>query len=46
MSITVGMKNLFNTAPEYDVGPFGLGYLSPFGDTRMREYWINVRRSF
>ena len=46
MSITVGMKNLFNSAPEYDVGPFGLGYLSPFGDIRMREYWINVRRTF
>jgi outer membrane receptor protein involved in Fe transport len=46
LSVTLGVKNVFDTAPEYDVGPFGLGFFSPFVDVRMREYWISVRRSF
>jgi outer membrane receptor protein involved in Fe transport len=46
LSVTVGVRNVFNSEPAYDVGPFGLGYLSPFGDVRMREYWINVRKTF
>ncbi|MBL9207880.1 MAG: TonB-dependent receptor [Opitutaceae bacterium] len=46
MTVTMGVRNVFNSEPEFDVGPFGLGYFSPFVDIRMREYWISVRRAF
>lgn len=46
LSLTVGIRNVFDTAPEFDTGPFGLGFVSSFVDIRMREYWISLRRTF
>lgn len=45
-TLTLGIRNIFDTAPEFDAGPFGLGFFSPFVDIRMREYWITLRRTF
>ena len=46
MSLTVGIRNVFNAAPEFDTSPWGLGFLSPFANIRMREYWINLTKKF
>jgi len=46
MSLTVGIRNVFNAAPEFDTSPFRLGFLSPFANIRMREYWINLTKKF
>jgi outer membrane receptor protein involved in Fe transport len=45
LSVQVGIKNLFNTAPPYDAsyGPF---YYSPYGDIRGRSYWVRVKKQF
>ena len=46
MTASVGMKNVFNTPPEFDTAPSVFGYLSSFVDVRMREVWMTVRRTF
>jgi outer membrane receptor protein involved in Fe transport len=44
-SVQLGIKDIFNAAPPFDMGfpPF---YVSPFGDLRMRDVWLSVRKSF
>ncbi len=46
LGLTVGVRNVFNALPEFDTSPWGLGYLSPFGNIRGREYWINLTKKF
>ena len=45
-SVQLGIKNVFNKAPAFDTGPFGIGLMSPYGDSRMRDFWLSVKRSF
>ncbi|MSU25373.1 MAG: TonB-dependent receptor [Opitutus sp.] len=46
LSMQLGLKNVFNHAPAFDTGPFGIGLMSPYGDNRMRAIWMNVKRTF
>lgn len=45
-SVQLGIKNLFNKAPPFDTGPFGIGLMSPYGDNRMRDIWMSVKKKF
>lgn len=43
--IRLGANNIFNTAPPVDVSLVETGY-SPFGDPRLANYYIGLRKSF
>jgi len=45
LSIQLGIKNVFNTLPPFDVSypPF---YVSPLGDLRLRDVWLTVKKTF
>jgi len=45
LTIQFGIKNLFNTLPPFDAfySPY---YYSPYGDPRLRDYWVSVRKGF
>jgi iron complex outermembrane receptor protein len=45
ITVQFGIKNLFNTLPPFDAAdpPY---YYSAYGDLRLRDYWINLRKSF
>lgn len=45
LTVQIGVKNLFNRVPPFDAfySPF---YYSPYGDVRLREYWISIRKAF
>jgi iron complex outermembrane recepter protein len=43
LSIQVGLKNVFDKVPPYD---FAYSfYTSPYGDKRLRSYWISLRKA-
>jgi outer membrane receptor protein involved in Fe transport len=46
LSIQVGVKNVFNKIPPFDAGPYGVLMESPYGDLRLRDFWISVKRAF
>ncbi len=46
LGVQLGLKNVFNQAPAFDTGPFGIGLMSPYGDNRMRSVWATVKRVF
>ncbi len=46
MTVSMGIRNVFDTPPAFDAGPFALGFFSPFVDVRMREGWITLTRAF
>ena len=45
LTIQLGVKNVFNTLPPFDAyfSPF---YVSPFGDLRLRDVWLTVKKTF
>jgi iron complex outermembrane receptor protein len=45
LSLQAGIKNILNKAPPLDVynAPF---FYSPYGDIRMRSYWLTVKKDF
>jgi iron complex outermembrane receptor protein len=45
LTLQFGIKNLFNTQPPFDAynAPY---YYSPYGDPRLRDYWLSIRKSF
>jgi iron complex outermembrane receptor protein len=45
VTIQFGIKNLFNTLPPFDAHNFPFFY-SPYGDPRLRDYWLSIRKSF
>jgi outer membrane receptor protein involved in Fe transport len=47
LRLQVGVKNVFNSVPPFDANA-GIApeYASPFGDFRLREYWLSVAKSF
>ncbi len=44
LSVEGGVKNVFNKVPPYDA--FYAYYTSPYGDKRLRSYWVSVRKQF
>jgi iron complex outermembrane recepter protein len=47
LELRVGVKNVFNSVPPFDAnGSTTAEYASPFGDFRLREYWLSVTKSF
>jgi iron complex outermembrane recepter protein len=46
LSFQVGIKNVFNKAPAFDSSPFAGGLMSSYGDPRMRDIWISVKKMF
>jgi outer membrane receptor protein involved in Fe transport len=46
LSFQLGIKNVFNKAPAFDASPFANGYMSSYGDNRMRSVWLTVKRVF
>jgi len=45
LSIQLGIKNIFNTSPPFDLDFYPI-YYSPYGDIRLRDYWINLKKGF
>jgi len=45
-AIVVGVKNAFNAIPPFDANLQSNGYMSPYGDVRLRSYWLSVRKAF
>lgn len=45
-SIQAGVRNIFGALPPTDVFWSSNFYISPYGDTRLRSYWITVRKQF
>lgn len=45
LSILFGIKNVFNSAPPFDAF-FAPYYYSPFGDARLRSYWLSISKDF
>jgi outer membrane receptor protein involved in Fe transport len=45
IKVSFGVNNVFNTLPAFDAyyAPF---YASPFGDTKLRNYQFQIRKSF
>lgn len=46
VSVQLGLKNVFNSAPAFSTSPFSNGLLSGYGDNRMRSIWINLKKTF
>lgn len=47
LTLQVGVRNVFNKIPPLDAYPnWGNYYLSPYGDMRLRSYWLSVRKDF
>ncbi|MBL8267278.1 TonB-dependent receptor domain-containing protein, partial [Steroidobacter sp.] len=46
-SIEFGIRNLFDETPPFDAYPGNLNnYYSPFGDPRLRTYWLSLAKTF
>jgi len=45
VTVQVGVKNLFDELPPFDAA-FGSYYYSPYGDPRLREYRVSLRKVF
>lgn len=43
VSLQVGVRNVLNTPPSFDAV---YRYFSPYGESRPRSFWVNVRKSF
>ena len=46
LTVQVGVRNVFDKVPPLDVYYAGNFYESPYGDMRMRSYWITVKKAF
>lgn len=45
-SLTLGVKNVFDKLPPFDAYYSSIGYYSPFGDSRLRSFWLQASQSF
>ena len=46
ITIQAGVKNVFNTKPAFYVDyNQGLIY-SPYGDPRLRDFWVSIKKEF
>lgn len=47
LTVQFGLRNVFNKAAPLDVAYLDTNYaLSPFGDIRLRTYWLALKKSF
>ncbi|MEJ1971972.1 MAG: TonB-dependent receptor [Lacunisphaera sp.] len=46
LTVQAGVRNIFNKVPPFDVYYSNNYYLSPYGDTRLRSYWLTVKKTF
>jgi iron complex outermembrane recepter protein len=46
LSVQVGVRNVFNRVPPMDAYFAGNNYFSPYGDIRLRSYWVTVKKAF
>lgn len=46
VSVTLGIRNLFNSVPPFDAYQSGIGYYSPFGDYRLRSAQLSIGKRF
>ncbi|MBL8271735.1 TonB-dependent receptor domain-containing protein, partial [Steroidobacter sp.] len=46
LTVQVGVSNVFNDVPPLDVFYDRTSYYSPFGDARLREYWLSLNQRF
>lgn len=47
MSVQIGVRNVLNAKPPLDVFYRSSNYyLSPYGDMRMRTYWVSLKKDF
>ncbi|WP_438479758.1 TonB-dependent receptor domain-containing protein [Oleiharenicola lentus] len=46
VSVQFGVRNVFNTIAPLDTFQAETFYLSPYGDTRLRSYWVTVKKAF
>lgn len=44
--VQFGVRNVFDTLPPYDATYDTNYYISPFGDSRLRSYWLSVSKRF
>jgi outer membrane receptor protein involved in Fe transport len=46
--VQFGIRDIFDKAPPLDVNSNGdtTYYLSPYGDMRLRSYWLSLRKEF
>lgn len=45
LTVQAGIKNVFNSSPPFDAN-YSPYYLSPYGDARLRDYWISLSKAF
>lgn len=46
LTLQLGVRNVFNKVPPLDAFFSSNFYSSPYGDSRLRNYWIKVRKQF
>jgi len=46
VNLQLGVRNIFDAVPPMDVNFVNNYYLSPYGDVRLRSYWLSARKSF
>jgi len=46
VTVQVGVRNIFDKVPPFDVKDDAYYYVSPYGDMRLRSYWISLRKEF
>jgi iron complex outermembrane receptor protein len=46
LTLQLGVRNVFDTIPPLDAYYAGNNYFSPYGDLRLRSYWLSLRKSF
>ena len=46
LTVQVGVRNVFNKVPPFDYFYSGTYYESPYGDLRLRTYWLSVKKAF
>ncbi len=46
VTVQLGVRNIFDQVPPIDTYYTSNYYLSPFGDTRLRSFWLNLKKAF
>jgi iron complex outermembrane receptor protein len=46
VNVKAGVKNVFDTSPPFDAYYDSNLFLSPYGDLRLRSYWLSLTKSF
>ncbi len=45
-TVRLGVRNIFDSDPPFDAFYAGTAYTSPFGDVRLRSYWLQLSKQF